>query len=57
MFLATNRAKTAMWLLQKTLLAMNYTKAKFVLVYLGVSTKYSGYKSNRRASITGTAGR
>jgi hypothetical protein len=57
MFLATNRAKTAMWLLQKTLLAMNYTKAKFVLAYLGVSTQYSGYKSNRRASITGTAGR
>jgi outer membrane protein OmpA-like peptidoglycan-associated protein len=57
MFLATNRAKTAMQLLQNTLIAMRYTKAKFVLRQLGVSTQYSGYSSNRRASITGTAGR
>ena len=57
MFLATNRAQTAMWLLQKTLASMHYTKAKFVLRQLGVSTQYSGYTSNRRASISGTAGR
>lgn len=55
--IAINRAKTAMWLLEMTLVAMHYTKAKFVLVQLGVSTQYAGYTSNRRASITGTAGR
>jgi len=57
MLLAVNRAKTAQWLLKKTLESMHYTtNVKFILVYLGVSQQYSGLSSNRRASISGTAG-
>ena len=54
--LGVNRATTAMNTLKKVLATLHYTQVRFKLVNLNVSTKYSGYNLNRRATFIGIAG-
>jgi uncharacterized repeat protein (TIGR02543 family) len=54
--LGVNRATTAMNTLKKVLATLHYSQVRFKLVNLNVSTKYSGYNLNRRATFIGIAG-